>query len=343
MSVNSLPEMRQLLAWLGPMPRSKAQINSLNESDCELVRLGAKRALAVTIDTLSDEMEVGLYRDPFTVGWMTGVVSLSDLSASGAKPVGVLVSNTWAGTSDSEKKEYAAGLRAILKKTGVAHLGGDSGQGKSQVHSAVAVGFVEGRTVTRVGTKPGDFVAYIGTLGLGPALGFKLLLGLRDSVLQEDDYRPLPKIREGAASREFASAMMDTSDGLLTTLYTLSKLNGVGFELDWSEGLISPKAAAFCREAGLPLTSLLFGEHGDYQLLVTVPERKWAAFKKKIPGAVRIGRAVKKAGTMTLQIPSGPKYSLPVTEVQNLSRTELVDILKAFETVVGFLRERGAP
>ena len=337
-----MPEMRELLSWIGKMPRSKAQLNGLNESDCELIRLGKSKTLAVTVDSLSDEMEVGLYRDPFTIGWMTGAISLSDLSASGASPLGVLASNTWGGETLEAKKSYADGLRALLKKTGVAHLGGDSGQGRAAVHSAVALGLIEGKTVSRVGIEPGDVIAYAGTLGPGPALGFKLLLGRNESVLSENDYRPLPKLREGAAARELASAMMDTSDGLLTTLYTLSNLNGVGFELEWNEKWIHPKAAGFCREAGLPLSSLLFGEHGDYQLLIAVPEKKWPALKKKVPSVFPLGRAVK-GRQMTLRDRAGPKYSLPVTEVQNLSRTSLVDILKAFETVVGFLREAGAP
>lgn len=340
----ALPEMAELAAWLGSYRRPTRQLNTLNSSDCELIRLSPQKALAVTIDTLSDEMDVGLYAEAETVGWMTAVVSLSDLAAVGAKPLGLLVSNTWGeGTSLEQKKSYARGLRGALKKNHVALLGGDSGTGRASVHSAVGVGLVWGRVVQRTPIRPGDILAHAGPVGLGPALGFKLLLQAQTDTLSERDYRPVPRLREGAALKELASAMMDTSDGFMTTVYNLAILNGVGFELEWSEKLIDPKAAAFCRETGLPVSTLLFGEHGDYQLLAAIPPRLWSRAKKRVPSLTPVGRAVRPKQGFTLQAPAGPRFSLPLTEVQSLPRKALVDILKAFEHVAEFLRETGAP
>ncbi|HEX4925750.1 MAG TPA: AIR synthase related protein [Bdellovibrionales bacterium] len=339
-----LPEMAELAAWLGRYKRPPRQLNTLNSADCELIRLSKKETLAITVDTLSDEMDVGLYAEPETAGWMTAVVSLSDLSAVGADPLGLLVSNTWGeGVSLDYKKAYARGLHASLRKNRAALLGGDSGSGRASVHSAVGVGLVKGKVIQRVPIKPGAILAHAGRVGLGPALGFKLLLQKREAALRESDFRPVPRLREGRALKELATALMDTSDGFMTTVYNLAVLNGVGFELDWNEKLIDPKAAAFCREAGLPLSSLLFGEHGDYQLLAAIPPRLWSRAKARVPSLIPVGRAVPAKRGFSMSAGTGPRFSLPLTEVQSLPRKALVDILKAFETVVEFLRKTGAP
>ena len=51
--------------------RSPLQLNAHQESDAELVRLpGQAGVLAVTTDSLAEEIESGLYDDPFRIGWM---------------------------------------------------------------------------------------------------------------------------------------------------------------------------------------------------------------------------------------------------------------------------------
>jgi len=74
--------------------RSGRQINALNESDSELVILdnNSGNYLAVTMDSLSEEISSGLYDDPYLIGWMIVMINLSDLAAVGAEPVGILLS-----------------------------------------------------------------------------------------------------------------------------------------------------------------------------------------------------------------------------------------------------------
>jgi len=80
------------------LPRSSLQRNGVGESDAELVRLpGSDLLLAITNDAIVEEIEIGLYRDPYLIGWVTVVASASDLAAVGADPVGILLSQTCRG------------------------------------------------------------------------------------------------------------------------------------------------------------------------------------------------------------------------------------------------------
>ena len=48
--------------------------------------------LAVTTDSIVEEIEMGIYKDPYLIGWMTVMVNMSDLAAVAAAPVGILIS-----------------------------------------------------------------------------------------------------------------------------------------------------------------------------------------------------------------------------------------------------------
>ena len=58
------------------LPRPAAQLNAVHESDCELIVLPpGDTVLAITTDDLVEELSLGLYPDPYTVGWVavTGI------------------------------------------------------------------------------------------------------------------------------------------------------------------------------------------------------------------------------------------------------------------------------
>ncbi len=59
------------------------QINKLQESDSELLNINILEndQLAVTTDSIVEEIEMGIYKDPYLIGWMTVMVNMSDLAA----------------------------------------------------------------------------------------------------------------------------------------------------------------------------------------------------------------------------------------------------------------------
>jgi thiamine-monophosphate kinase len=74
-------------------PRSPLQMNNIHETDAEIIQLeNSPYDLAITIDTISEEIKTGLYSDPYLIGWMSVMVNMSDLAAVGAFPIGIVIS-----------------------------------------------------------------------------------------------------------------------------------------------------------------------------------------------------------------------------------------------------------
>ena len=84
--------------------RSPLQRNKIHQTDAEIIDLnnGFGKYLAVTTDTISEEIKFGLYDDPFLIGWMTVMVNMSDIAAVGAVPIGILISESFTSEMDQE-------------------------------------------------------------------------------------------------------------------------------------------------------------------------------------------------------------------------------------------------
>src|SRR5579885_3255122 len=149
-------EIDELKSWLGRFPRHPKQTHGLNESDSEVLKLGARSYLAATVDSVSEEIAYGLYQDPFTMGWVAAMASLSDLAAVGASPTGILFSSQWGRELAKEQRAVVAeGLRAALKRAKVHLLGGDSGDAAATQLTVTSLGLCDSKPISRIGLKPG--------------------------------------------------------------------------------------------------------------------------------------------------------------------------------------------
>jgi thiamine-monophosphate kinase len=271
MRMIELVERAHLLNWMHKAERSPHQVNSLFASDCELLKLD-DQTLALTTDTISEEIGIGLYKDPYTCGFIAATASLSDLAAVGAIPLGLLFAACFArGASDEFRGAVSRGF-CHAAQAGQTHvIGGDSSVGAQTVLTSTGVGTCE-RPLTRIGAQKGDLLVLSGKCGIGPALAYQLLLGIEEDPDLEAAYRPqlCPQTRSLFAAH--ARAMIDTSDGILSAVTTLCALNGVGARLFWNEHVLEGKALRFCDEKSVPQWALWVAEHGDYQLLAIVPK-----------------------------------------------------------------------
>lgn len=328
MSVKEIPELQSLLGWLGKFPRDPRQTHRVHESDSEIIRISSKLYLALTVDSVSEEIAFKLYRDPYTMGWVTAMASLSDLAAVGAKPEGFLFSAQIGRELDEAgKKRMAEGLRAALKTSRTHLLGGDTGAAVSSVLSGVALGTTTTPPTSRIGMKPGDLICITGKSGIGPALGFRHLLG---GEMPEECFRPRARVAEGLKLRGFASASMDTSDGIAATLHSLLTLNNVGMEIQADARHLDSRAVAYCQAQGIPALTLWFGEHGDFELIFSVPQKKLASLKRSFKNFSVIGRAVSKKSASRTQLDFG------FLSTKNKSTIE--EIRSSFDSVVAYLR-----
>jgi thiamine-monophosphate kinase len=270
-------------AWAGRFKRSPDQHNATHESDAELVEMPGEpeRLLAITIDTVCEEITQGVYRDPHTMGWVTAVASLSDLAAVGADPLGLVVSvSTEPGADGTFVRAVAEGIEYACRAHGVFVLGGDTNTTPTTSMTACAIGLVpKERYLTRKGAAVGDAVFLSGHVGSGNALGLARLTGMPEDAFPEGGYRPTAELAMGRLLRGFASSCMDTSDGVLATLDQMMRLNGVGFTVDCDcSRLLERAVLTFCEQTATPRWLMAAGPHGEFRLLFTVPPVKVAGF-----------------------------------------------------------------
>jgi len=282
--------------------RAPNQINRLHESDAELVDIGADygELLAVTTDSIAEEIASGLYATPQLMGWMTAMANFSDLAAVGAKPIGLLTAVTLPKNVDSEfVSELGAGIAAACQSCETFVLGGDTNLADEIALSASAVGMVpRGRQMMRTGCSVGDKLFLSGPAGTGNAFAF---MRLTDGESDTSFFRPAARIAEGIELRNFASCCMDTSDGVLLTLDTLTRLNHCGFVIreDW-ERILHPAAFGLCQQIELPPWAALAGIHGEYELCFSVNAERERAFLTRAETVgwqpVLLGEVVEQAG-----------------------------------------------
>ncbi|MFH1010686.1 MAG: thiamine-phosphate kinase [bacterium] len=260
--------------------RAPNQVNGLHESDAELVDLGQgyDELLAVTTDSIAEEVAAGLYSDPWQMGWMTAMVNFSDLVAVGAKPLGLLTALTFPLDVDGGFIEkLGLGIASACQSCGAFVLGGDTNFAESLLLSATGIGTVPRSSyLTRKGCSPGDRVFLSGPAGSGNAYAF---MRLQNHGLDTSFFSPSARIKEGIALRGIASCCMDTSDGVLVTLDTLTRLNHYGFVIreDW-ERILHPAALKLCQQHQIPPWAALAGIHGEYELCFCLSPEREAAF-----------------------------------------------------------------
>lgn len=319
-SLAALSEVRAIDAIARHFPRHPDQWNRPHESDAELVKLtalGPDTYLAATIDGIATELSSGFYRDAYTAGWVLVQASLSDLAAVGAAPVGMLLALSMPPDYEGAER-LSAGITDALAAEGVAALGGDLNESPAPHFTACALGLVAGAPIGRTGIRPGDGLWVTGPMGSGNALAIVHLLGLPSALCPEAGYRPRARLAAGAALRGRARAMMDTSDGLMTTLDHLGRLNGIGWQVDFDPArLADPRMLAGFQQAGLPAWPLLCGEHGEFELAVALPDEAIPQLLAAAPEARRVATAVEGAG-LTLNLPDGRTVAYDGAFIRNL-------------------------
>jgi thiamine-monophosphate kinase len=266
--------------------RSPLQRNERHMSDAELVELPGGNHLAVTVDGLFEEYRLGLLRDPYLVGWANVVHSLSDLAASGASPLGVLLSYALPqGVETAWLEALQQGAKEALQAHGTFCLGGDTSFAEEAAFQCVGVGLVLGDAyLTRQGARPGDRIFATGPLGMGNLLGLARNSNLELWKELEQSYRPRARFDVVAAARPYLRASIDTSDGLLSALDLLMRTNQLGIRFAHREEVYHPRMVALSRQLGTPLwIGGAFGM-GEYELLLVVESDQVVAFQKSVAG-----------------------------------------------------------
>jgi thiamine-monophosphate kinase len=278
--LNEILENKIINNLISGFERCPHQLNKPHESDAEIIQVGDLK-LAVTTDSISEEISTGLYEDPYLVGWMIVTVNISDLAAVGARPIGILISEIIPRNFSDEKiRQLQKGISDACKKYGTYVLGGDTNEGEKLLLTGTAIGIINNEKIlSRVNCKVGDTLFSSGKLGIGNVYAISILISETGLLLK---YKPAARIKECELISKYASSCMDTSDGLISTLDQLMRLNNVGFDIKGNcEKLINEEALIYSKKINIPSWLLLAGQHGEFELVFTIPQNLKHEFLKE--------------------------------------------------------------
>jgi len=267
--------------------------------DCALLDIPDGYQLAITADTMVENVHFFAGTDPRDLGHKLLAVNLSDLASMGAQPLSVTLALTLPSVDEKWLAQFAQGFLDLAAQFDVDLIGGDTTSGSLSL-TVQAMGLVpRGQALLRSGAQVGDEIYLSGNLG-DAGLGLKILQGYAcphpDSALSRF-HRPLPRVATGLAIRPIATACIDLSDGLagdlghilkrsgqlkaepkdLSGLLNLKGLNPtvlpknenqLGACLDWDALPLSDAVLAYIQDTGDWFLPLVAGD--DYELCFTV-------------------------------------------------------------------------
>jgi len=276
--------------------------NTTGASDAEIIDIGIEdQYLAITIDGISEGVDLlsGItYRQ---VGWTAVNVNFSDLAAVGAKPIGILLS--WEvdqNTEISVMEEIAKGMNDAARYHGGYILGGDLNEGKSLSFTGCAIGLVrKDKLMTRKGAMAGDILLTTGRIGganaaaISLAKKMKLKSNLKECLFKKL-YEPTAQIKASSIISKYATSCIDLSDGLFAGINCLMNNNNIGVTFFDNEASYMKEAIDLINILNYPRQILAAGGAGDYELLYTVHESDFDLLEKELQreglAAIQIGK-----------------------------------------------------
>lgn len=239
--------------------------------DCAILPHSKQQDLLVTTDQFVENVHFTRQtHTPVDCGWKALARGLSDIAAMGGDPRYVFISLALPGWACAHWfRDFYKGLLRLASAHKAVVSGGDCTSAPLFYCDVTVLGLApRGKALRRSSARAGDVIYVTGPLGASQ-LGLELGKGkaFRRHV------RPQPRVTEGRALRNIATACMDLSDGLALDLHRLCVESGVSADL--APGLpIYP---------GATLDHALHGGE-DYELLFTAPPRR------RVPQpALRIG------------------------------------------------------
>ncbi len=276
--------------------------------DCAIISPDSDEETVITTDTLVAGVHFPERADPQLIAQRALRINLSDIAAMGAQPRWFLLALTLPELDEAWLEAFSLGLREVADHYHCVLMGGDTTRGPLTITITMLGTVPRGKALVRRGAQVGDAVYITGCLG-DAAAGLRILQGgfVNDELTAADAeyllsryWQPAPRISEGLMLRDFASAAIDISDGLLADLGHISAASGVAAELATNLIPVSDELTKAVDEQELMATALTAGD--DYELCFTVPLNKVASLESQIDAGIliakRLGDIVSGSGVM---------------------------------------------
>lgn len=315
-----------IVAFLAPLASGYPGAFGLKD-DCAVLTPEPGTELVLKTDPVAEGVHFLPDDAPQDIGWKALAVNVSDLAAKGAAPLGYLMALSFpTAPTASWMRGFAEGLRVAQTRFGCHLMGGDTDRRPGPLTiSITAIGSVPlGRMVLRTAAKAGDALFVSGTIGIA-GLGLELIKdaglqaswGLSDDesdLLRQRYRRPEPRLALSPLLRQYASAAMDVSDGLVKDLDRLLRASGVAGRLIAEDVPLAGPARKVVVRAPERLAGLITAGD-DYEVLATVPHDKARAFAEAALAAgvpvTHIGQILPGPPALAIIGPDGAPLQLP--------------------------------
>ena len=247
--------------------------------------------LLISTDMLHQKSDFPQGTTYYTAGWRSAGASISDIAAMGGDPIAVVAAYSSPNFIKEEISEFIRGAKEVCEISGAEYVGGDLDTSDEFNVVTTAVGRSV-KPVFRKGAKSGDLVCVTGDLGRSAAA--KKLFEGNENERANEMFRFKPRVKEGLLISQYSTSMIDSSDGLIRSLYEVAKASMCGFEIEAERIPINEVLREVVDSTELALKiAMTYGE--DFELVFTVPREKIKGIERGIEIDVAIiGEVVEK-------------------------------------------------
>ncbi len=277
-------EIEYINSLIKDYPRSTSQLNYPFHSDAEILKM-PDGYLGVSVDAVSEEINLKLIHNPETLGWMTVTASASDLAAIGLKTDKISILLKTSSETTEWKNLFKKGVDEAAREYQIDEVEEVLTTGSETLSACTAYGFSKTKpALSRVGLEEGDLLYLTGPIGWGNATALaniairKMAPGIADLI--DTSYRPKARFKEAAFISQFGQVCIDTSDGLLATLKWLEIFNHRKLKIDYSKKLFHPIALDVAEKTKVDPWLFLASQNGEFELLFAVSGERSGSFEK---------------------------------------------------------------
>ena len=239
----------------------------------------------LTTDMLHERTDFPDGTTRYTAGWRAVGASLSDVAAMGADATAAVAVYAAPAFDAEDLRAFLQGARDVCEAVDAEYVGGDLDDHGEFTVATTALGETDA-PVLRSGASPGEAVCVTGTLGRTAAA---LPLFEDDMGRANDLFRFQPRIAAGEAVAPYATAMMDSSDGLARSLHQLADASDCGFAVTWDAVPVDASVDDVAADVE-ELRELAVHVGEDFELVFAVPEDRLATVREASPTPIaRVG------------------------------------------------------
>ena len=254
--------------------------NSLLGDDCAYL---SDLDIFITQDTLVEDVHFSLYTtSPYLLGRKSVAVNLSDIASSLSMPKYITVSVSLpASIENSFVSEFYRGVNEICSEYGVKVAGGDITGADKVMISVCAIGKKKINYISsRSFAKKGDIVAVVGKHGSSAAGLYALSNFLyADEELINSHIYPKPCLNQSYKLSKIIDeniVVMDSSDGLIDSLYKIASASRHSLEIDINKVPVSEKLIEFSSQNNLDYKDFVKWGGEDYGLIICLPDKLYS-------------------------------------------------------------------